>query len=65
MMNIWNYINKPIRLTDIDGAVFVGDVIDISAKEDTGEAEDSLTLELANGQIIGFAPSETKEIKVL
>ena len=38
MMNIWNYINKPIRLTDIDGAVFVGDVIDISAKEDTGEA---------------------------
>lgn len=65
MMNIWNYIYKSIRLTDIDGAIFVGEVIDISAKEDTGEAEDSLTLELANGQIIGFAPSEIKEIKVL
>lgn len=65
MMNIWNYIYKSIRLTDIDGVVFVGEVIDISAKEDAGETEDSLTLELANGQILGFAPSEIKEIIVL
>ncbi|MDY4488768.1 MAG: hypothetical protein SPE18_12075 [Candidatus Limivicinus sp.] len=65
MMNIWNYIYKSIRLTDIDGVVFVGEVIDVSAKEDIGEAEDSLTLELANGQILGFAPSEIKEIKIL
>ena len=64
-MNIWVFIYKEIRLTDIDGTVFVGVVIDISAKEDTGEAEDSLTLELANGQILGFAPSEIKEIIVL
>ena len=65
MVNIWDYIYRIVRLTDKRGSVYTGDVIEISPAEDIGETEDNLSLELKNGRILGFFPSEIESIQIL
>lgn len=65
MINIWDFTNvKKIKLTDLDGQEFVGDVVAIFDKEETYDEEDSIDLSV-NGGIIGFLQSEIKNIEVI
>ena len=64
MINLWDYTSRRVEVECLDGERLVGDVIDVSAKEDAGDAEDSLSLELADGRIIGLFPSEIRQITI-
>lgn len=64
-MNIWDFNYQKVRLTDKDGDIFVGSIIDISPAEDEDLGEDCAALELSDGRIIGFYESEIKSIEVI
>lgn len=65
MVNIWEFVNaKKVRITDIDGKEFVGDIVAMFDKEETYDDEDSVDL-YVNGEDIGFLQSEIKNIEVL
>lgn len=65
MVNLWDYYGKRVRITDTDGEVFIGDVLDVASAEDVEGDEDDLSLELSNGKIFGFSPSNIKNIEVI
>lgn len=65
MVNIWEFVNaKKVKITDIDGKEFIGDIVAIFDKEETYDDEDSIDISV-NGGIIGFMQSEIKNIEVL
>lgn len=65
MVNIWEFVNaKKVRITDIDGKEFIGDIVAMFDKEETYDDEDSVDL-YVNGEDIGFLQSEIKNIEVL
>lgn len=65
MVNIWDFVNaKKVKLTDINGQEFAGDVVAMFDKEETNDNEDSIDLSV-NGGIIGFMQSEIRNIEVL
>lgn len=72
MINLWQYQNaKKIRLTDVDGSVFVGYVSEITDAEeymfdidDEDRYEDGITLKIGD-IFVEFMQSEIKSIEVL
>lgn len=64
MVNIWDFAEaKKIKLTDINGQEFVGDIVAMFDKDETYDDEDSIDLSV-NGGIIGFMQSEIRNIEV-
>lgn len=67
-MNIWDwaYENR-VQITDIDGNIYRGNVIDIGTAEEEGQEEDVITLECFSDElhhyIFGFTPSRIKSIE--
>ena len=63
MVNIWEFVNvKKVKITDIGGQEFVGDIVAMFDKEETYDDEDSIDLSV-NGDIIGFMQTEIKSIE--
>ena len=64
MVNIWEYANKlpKVLLVTKDGKAYAGNVVCVMDAEETEDAEDSLTLEEANGRIRTFFQSEIEAI---
>jgi len=65
MVNLWDYYGQYVKIIDVDGDVFIGDVLDVASAEDVEGDEDDLSLELSDGRIFGFSPSNIKSIDVL
>lgn len=66
MINVWDFVNsKKVKITDVDGKTFVGDVICIMDSEENGTDEDDITIQIDKETIIGFPQSEIKEIEVI
>ena len=61
-MVLWDYIYSYVRLKLKTGETFTGDVIAVFGAEEVGEREDSLSLEVRQGQIYGFFTSEIQTI---
>lgn len=65
MVNIWKFVNaKEVKITSIDGKVFIGDIVAMFDKDETYDDEDSIDISV-NGGIIGFLQSEIKHIEVI
>lgn len=65
MVNIWDFANaKKVKLTDINGQEFAGDIVAMFDKEETYDNEDSIDLSV-NDSIIGFMQGEIKNIEVI
>lgn len=68
MVNVWNYKDcDTIEITDIDGNIFQGkivDITDVDEKSDIEECEDSITINIDNNNI-EFLQSEIAEIKII
>ncbi len=68
MVNIWNYKDcDTIEITDTDGNVFKGRIVDITdadEKSDLEEYEDSITIKVDENNI-EFLQSEIAEIKII
>ena len=65
MVNIWDFANQlgKVRITTLDGEVYVGDIICVDDAEEADDDEDSITIEEKNGRIWGFYPSEIAKIE--
>lgn len=64
MINIWNFVNsKKVKITDIDGDIFIGNVICVMDTEENGSDEDDITIQVDKDKIIGFVQSEIKKIE--
>ncbi len=61
-MDLWDYIYSYVRLKLKTGETFTGDVIAVFGAEEVEEREDSLSLEVRQGQIYGFFASEIQTI---
>lgn len=69
MINVWDYQHaNRIKITDIDGQVFTGKVVEVTDVEDEspdyGFGEDSITIEV-EGREISFPQSEILGIDIL
>lgn len=63
MINLWDFVNsKKVRIVDIDGKVFEGNVICITDSEENETDEDDITIETKEDEIVGFFQSEIKSI---
>lgn len=66
MVNVWDYVNaKKMKITDIDGREFVGNLIAVMDTEESGEAEDDITIQVDDVTIIDFLQSEIEKIEVV
>lgn len=64
MVDVWNYVNsKKVKITDIDGEIFVGDVVCVMDSEENGTNEDDITIQINKETIIGFSQSEIESIE--
>lgn len=64
MINVWNFVNsKKIKIIDVDGDSFVGDVVCVMDSEENGTDEDDITIQVDKDTIIGFSQSKIKEIE--
>ena len=61
-MDLWDYIYSFVRLKLKTGERYTGDVIAVFDAEEVEEREDSLSLEVRQGQIYGFFTSEIQTI---
>ena len=68
MINIWRYADaNRIRLTDVDGNVYEGDVsclTEVGERSDLEEQEDGITI-WTGGRLIEFMQSEIASIEAL
>lgn len=66
LINIWEYSDYPrVEITDVDGNIFTGVVIDLTDREeksDLEEQEDSIAI-ANNGQYLEFLQSEIAAIR--
>lgn len=66
MINLWDYVNsKKVIITDVDGNEFSGNVVAIFDKDETYDEEDSIDIQVDKDTIIGFFPSEIKNVEVV
>ena len=64
MVNVWDYNSaRNVRLTCVDGEVYEGLVLEVCESEEDGMQEDSITIEVKDGRIIGFGASEIEKIE--
>lgn len=68
MINLWEYQNaKKIKIIDIDGQVFIGNIVDITDSEEYASediTEDGITIS-SNDVHIEFMQSEIKTIEII
>ncbi len=64
MVNIWDYANERprIRVTTNDGERYVGDVLMVYDAEETDDEEDSIAVELDDGEIVRLFQSDITAI---
>ena len=62
MVDVWKYANTlpMLRVETVDGEKFSGKVIGVFDAEEFEDDEDSLALELSDGQIVSLFPSEIR-----
>lgn len=66
MVNVWDYVNaKKLKITDIEGKEFVGDLVAVMDTEENGEAEDDITIQVDDATTIGFLQSEIEKIELI
>lgn len=66
MVDVWSFSGAgKVRLTCTDGEVYEGVVLEVCEPEEDGILEDSITIELKDGRIIGFAAGEIEKIERL
>ncbi len=64
MVDVWGFSGAgKIRLTCTDGEVYEGAVLEVCEPEEDGMLEDSITIELKDSRIIGFAAGEIEKIE--
>lgn len=65
MVNIWDFawnLGK-VKIVTNDGQTFIGDTLCVDPAEEADDEEDSITIEMKDGRIIGFHPSEISSIE--
>lgn len=66
MVNVWDYVNaKKLKITDVNGKEFVGDLIAVMDTEESGETEDDITIQVDDVTIISFLQSEIEKIEII
>ena len=69
MINIWDYQDaNRVRITDVDGQVFEGNVISVDDAEESSDlekAEDNISIMTDDGRYIGIYQSEIAKIDVI
>ena len=64
MVDVWSFSGAgKVKLTCTDGEVYDGAVLEVCEPEEDGMLEDSITIELKDGRIIGFAAGEIENIE--
>lgn len=64
MINVWDFVNsKKVKVTDIEGDTFSGNVVCVMDSEENGTDEDDITIQIDKDTIIGFPQSEIKKIE--
>lgn len=65
MVNIWDFAWElgKVKIITNDGKTFVGDTLCVLDSEEADDEEDSITIEMKDGRIIGFYPSEISSIE--
>ncbi len=64
MVDVWSFSGAgKVRLICTDGEVYEGTVLEVCEPEEDGIREDSITIELEDGRIIGFAAGEIDNIE--
>lgn len=65
MVNIWDFqYAGRVRITDIDGKVFEGDVVAVFDAGETVDEEDSIDIDTGSG-IVGFVSKEIASIEAV
>ena len=63
MINIWDYYGAgKVSLKTKQGECFIGSVLNVWTAEENETDEDMIDIELSNGEIWGFMPSEIESI---
>lgn len=67
MIDVWDYANAlpRVKLKTATGDWIIGKVIMVFDAEETEDVEDSIDIELDNGEIKSFYPDEIESIEVL
>lgn len=67
MVNIWEYANSlpRVKLADVYGNNYVGNVIAVLDAEETEDTDDSIDIRIDGGEIKSFYPDEIKSIEVV
>ena len=65
MVNIWEFqYAGRVRITDIDGKIFEGDVVAVFDAGETVDEKDSIDIDTGN-EIVGFNPEEIASIEAV
>lgn len=66
MVHVWDYVNaKKLKITDIEGKEFTGDLVAVMDADENGLAEDDITIQVDDVTIVGFLQSEISEIELI
>lgn len=67
MINIWEYANSlpKVKLETEDGKTYSGKVVIVFDKDETGEEQDSISIQTGKEEIISFFPSDIKSIEII
>ncbi|KIX89972.1 hypothetical protein TP70_10430 [Staphylococcus microti] len=59
------YLDKKIKIVDIDNQIFIGVLEDIQRDYDAEEYTEELSVLLDNGVLLGITSNEIKSVKVI
>ena len=62
-MQLWEYLDEQVKITTIDGSVYIGFADIYHFAEDTSSGIASLTIALADGSLIDFDDPEIAGIE--
>lgn len=63
MIDIWDWVNENhVEIVSTSGKVYRGNVIEVCTAEEDDTDEDTLAL-WTGAKVVGFKPSEIKEIR--
>lgn len=67
MINLWDYAEMlpRIQLITKDGSIYVGDTVIVYDADEIECAEDCIALEIEDGQIKHFFPSQIASIEIV
>lgn len=64
-MNLVQYYNKKVRITDTAGQVFLGVVTDYIEAEDNEPEVESIVIDELSGELLEFYEESIKEIEII